>query len=58
MQRTLAPSTGADEQFVNLGLVQNQGFELGLNATLIDTRPFRADVTSCASLAVVSGEAD
>jgi len=50
VQRTLAPSTGADEQFVNLGLVQNQGFELGLNATLIDTRPFRADVTANASV--------
>jgi TonB-linked SusC/RagA family outer membrane protein len=50
VQRTLAPSTGASEQFVNLGLVQNEGLELGINATLIDTKPFRADVTANASV--------
>ncbi len=50
VQRVLAPSTGADVQFVNLGEVTNKGFELGINGTLVDSRNIRADLGVTASV--------
>ena len=45
IQRQLAPSTGAQTQFENLGEVTNKGFEGTLNATVLDTRNLKWNVT-------------
>ena len=45
IQRQLAPSTGAQTQFENLGEVTNKGFEGTLNATVLDTRNVKWNVT-------------
>ena len=42
--RPVAPSTGfASNQFVNIGRLQNDGFEAGINALLIDRENFNLD---------------
>jgi TonB-dependent starch-binding outer membrane protein SusC len=48
--RTLAPSLGVSStQFVNLGQVYNAGNELQLDATLLDRRAVRLDLSASAS---------
>lgn len=45
IQRQLAPSTGAQTQFENLGEVTNKGVEGTLNATVLDMNNFKWNVT-------------
>jgi TonB-dependent starch-binding outer membrane protein SusC len=45
IQRQLAPGTGGNVQFVNLGEVTNKGLEFGLTGTLFDSRQFTAELT-------------
>ena len=45
VQRTLAPSSGGNTQFVNLGEVSNKGFEASISGTILDLRSIQADVT-------------
>jgi TonB-linked SusC/RagA family outer membrane protein len=48
--RNVAPSTGfTQEQFVNIGQINNRGVELGLNARVIETQSFGWDVNANAS---------
>jgi TonB-linked SusC/RagA family outer membrane protein len=48
--RNVAPSTGfTQEQFVNIGQINNRGVELGLNARVIETPSFGWDVNANAS---------
>jgi hypothetical protein len=48
--RNVAPSTGfTEEQFVNIGQINNRGVELGLNARVIETPSFGWDVNANAS---------
>ena len=43
--RNVAPSTGfTEQQFVNIGQINNRGFELGVNARLIDRSDFGWDL--------------
>jgi TonB-linked SusC/RagA family outer membrane protein len=45
LSRNVAPSTGfAGTQFVNIGEIANSGFEVGINATALDTRDVDWDV--------------
>ncbi|HUQ81420.1 MAG TPA: SusC/RagA family TonB-linked outer membrane protein [Gemmatimonadaceae bacterium] len=50
IQRQLAPSTGAQTQFENLGEVTNKGVEGTLNASVLDLANFKWNVTLNASL--------
>jgi hypothetical protein len=50
IQRQLAPSTGAQTQFENLGEVTNKGVEGTLNATVLDLANFKWNVTVNGSL--------
>ena len=50
IQRQLAPSTGAQTQFENLGEVTNKGVEGTLNASVIDLADFKWNVTLNGSL--------
>lgn len=45
VQRVLPPGTGGNVQFVNLGQVSNKGVEMQLSGTIVDTRPFTAELT-------------
>jgi len=45
VQRQLAPGTGGNVQFVNLGEVTNKGLEFGLSGTLYNSRNFTAELT-------------
>ena len=45
VQRTLAPGTGGDVQFVNLGQVTNRGIEIGATGTIYQSRNFAAELT-------------
>jgi TonB-linked SusC/RagA family outer membrane protein len=51
VQRNVAPSLGASEiQFFNLGEVKNSGFELAINARVIDSRSLAWDVALSGSV--------
>lgn len=51
VERNLPPSFGAStEQWVNLGKVSNSGFELGINATVLDTDNYRWDLNLSGSI--------
>ncbi len=49
IQRNLPPSTGAATRYENLGEVTNRGFEASLQASLLDTRPVRVDLSVAGS---------
>jgi|WetSurMetagenome_2_1015567.scaffolds.fasta_scaffold00284_18 TonB-linked SusC/RagA family outer membrane protein len=46
MSVSISPSSGSDAQWVNSGNVQNLGFELALNATIVQTKDFSWDITA------------
>ncbi len=46
LQRTLAPSTGAQTRIENVGELTNQGIELSMRAALVQQRDFSLDVTA------------
>ncbi len=45
VQRQLAPGTGGNVQFVNLGEVTNKGIEFGVTGTVYRSRPVTAELT-------------
>lgn len=48
--RNVAPSTGfTEQQFVNIGQINNKGFEVGLNARVLETSSFDWDLNINAS---------
>ena len=46
MNVSISPASGSDQQWVNSGNVQNIGYELALNATIVQTKDFSWDINA------------